>query len=1509
MIDKNLKLILFVALFVGGVTPQAWAQTSSPTKPAAEKQKTFDVSETVLHADAPRAEICLTLTQPIDIRDRARVASFLELKKDGKKQKINPIDLSLTSQDVCLQNLEHRHTYDLALQRIESVHGQRLAKKYSVTYTVPDRKAVLTFVGDNRRLMLPRHVREIDEKKPDSDLMRVGMAHVVRSVNVMATHLTLYRITDRKLFAEAWQQFKQMNLSPSESLTFGREKGQIVFESDLVFGDAPNEDQTLVAPLPVGKELPAGLYFLAATPRGKEGSNPGLSAGQWFLVSDLRLVATRIRDGIKIFASQGSGSLQAAAGVAVAALDKDGKELAEASTAADGAAFLTLSPADLDKVVVVTGQMPSGDVDLFEIGADRTITTKDILVNAKITTDRSVYRSGMSAILGLRVENGKGEAQDVGESLVQLKTAEQKVYSQQTLPAGKAGYHTVTLSLPNLGVTRTWTVAWLKKDGGLLAETQITISPQGSTANLSLGLDRTSVDMQVPMTVTVKAVDSDKKPVAFKNGSLSVRTSRPEIPGWLEYRFGDVTAQSGREIQKIDFITGADGLAHVPVAFSPEEKAAGFGVEGVSFTAELENEGHSASVSLPVRVRGDLLLGVKPHFDGRAFPENSVAQLDVVAVDMSGKRRQLSDLYYLVYEEGRSFEWVPMEGHWDYRQRPDHRRIGGGSLNIAATGDNTIRWPVTAGHYVLEITNAAGEVLSRYDFDAGRRDRHVVRQDEGKLHFVQPMQRLEAKGPNQVKLQLSEPAMVSVLVTDGVMRQTYHRFMKAGVNDVEITPTEEWGRQVLVRAEALFARSFDPVVAQHNMTIHAAANDLTVKLGSSSPIMAGRTVSLPVLVQKQNRQSPSFVSVVASPQSSDGILLSPVSLGRVPVTAEGKADVRLTLPEFEGTVKLSIVAWNDTQKGELLATLPVQPAFGIDGDVPEYLRIGDKVNVRVSLANHAAQAASVTYLVKGPSGLVFSGATSGKLAVKKGQKQQLPLTFTARGPVEGDLVLEVQIGATQTVTKTWPVYAPVEQIEAREESIQTIDAEQAFSASALKQVKDGVVLVAPLPMKNVLQGLQHILYSEPQTTIEIAQWIDVTQSWSTVIHQSGLMGEKRWVATRDRHKQTLLRRQNEDGGFAVLKAGDPSDLLSSAMALKALAGHNEEAIAFGLPWVAERLQNTWFDESERTTRALAFEVLASFRKADISGLRYFAETSSAKNPSVVAMAAIAHALVLVEDETLAQSWLARTRSVMQKEVTSQPPHSALWQAITLLGSNDKTSFEDLEKLMPKAESAALSYQGAAHMLKAIQQVSRRAGTWRTLQNNEEGKHFVVWVLPQPLKPEDKGDAFRNIAARKLFVTQSVIAPQAKTEKTKALPVTVVRQLYTPDGQMIEEGATLHRGKSYILSVQASYAKAVPSRMNISSPAVSAYKLSVPLGGQAKALKALYNWAPEDLTDLSVVASGTAPVGFLVDAGKEWKTLLFVRPVAGGSYLIPPLEVRSDETLLAGPQNAPRFWVE
>lgn len=107
----------------------------------------------------------------------------------------------------------------------------------------------------------------------------------------------------------------------------------------------------------------------------------------------------------------------------------------------------------------------------------------------------------------------------------------------------------MTLPLPHVAAARTWRAIWTQNDGKFLAEEPVVLSPLGEEGSVRLELDHPDVDLKTTTMVTIKAFGEDKKPLAYKNGRLTVQTARPEIEGWQTYRFGDVTAQQGQKFR------------------------------------------------------------------------------------------------------------------------------------------------------------------------------------------------------------------------------------------------------------------------------------------------------------------------------------------------------------------------------------------------------------------------------------------------------------------------------------------------------------------------------------------------------------------------------------------------------------------------------------------------------------------------------------------------------------------------------------------------------------------------------------------------------------------------------------------------------------------------------------------------------------------------------------------------------------------------------------------------
>lgn len=1225
-----------------------FAPAAQAIEPVMAKTQTpaFEITALNIHAEAHSPEACFVFSDILDGRDRAKLLAGLSLKSENKPVKVSVADLSVAPSEICIQNLEHRRTYELSLSQVVSAKGEKLAKPFKSSFAVADRKPSLSFVTGGRLTALPRHVRQQERGSQEKEIIRSGMAHVLSSVNVPQTHLSLYRVFATEAFAGAWQQFEQINLSPSESLTYARDKGELVFETDLVFGDHPNAEQTLVAPLPSDETLKPGLYYLAAAPREK-GSSHALFAGQWFLVSQIHVTAAALPSGVQVFAFLAGDKPKEAGQADVFALAADGHVVAQAKTKDDGAVFMPLTAEQKKEIVVLAARTSSGDLDVIKLGSQRHVQLQDLSFQAFIIPDRVAYDSADKAVLTLRGEDKSGKAMDIGETSVKLVRQDRYAYHEVQVPAQTKGTASVTLSLPSFTPSTPWKFVWSRKDGSVLAE----------------------------------------QPLVFKQSPLGTSG-------------GTVKDDNGR-------------------------------------AAQIVRSG---------------VVGIKPFFGEKDFAENSVATFLVSTTDNTGRRRAPAELYYLIYEEGRSFEWFASEGHWKYRPLPNLRRIGGGKVSASGNEDAILRWPVTAGHYILDITNEQGDVLARYPFDAGQQRQTTNKKDEERLRLTSENPQLELKQSNSVKVTLAEPAMVSVIVTDGTVRQTHHKFLSAGVHDLAITPQGDWGRQILVRAEAKFASSPEAVVARQRLGLHDDAQDLAVKFVEPvSSLISGKKSE--VVLQVSKNSSATTGQIVIAPQSKDGAVL-PSVVSVSPFDKEGKARFPIDLTAMEGQATVKAFAWNEAQFISTEATASIHPALWVQA--PQSLakiKAGETVSLPLAVTVFDAPKGSYTYQIKVPDSVRINGAASGKINLDKGKAKTVPLSVKMPAFVDDRISLVLMGPEGFRYEQSWPVLVRAGKdmkLQAVHSKIEPQQTAAITAPPAGNSLLKPVALVTSSELPDVPVLLRTFVNQEPSITQDLALWLEVARLWEKPLLSGGLISEDRLDKLRKERLAKIRRLQNEDGGFKAQEQDKASDMQSTALAVIVLGqAQDEPAMAMAVEWLRGKLQNTWFEDDERAVRAFAFEALARIGRGDISALRYFAQTSQEKKDQMgpLALASLASALQRQGDQEAAANWYKLAMESLRRDDTKID-----WPTLYWISQNAQGPVQDVLLWLYeiKTEQEKLEGPEVSMALATYAALAEKAGTWRMTVDGKEDKYFGLAPLALP-RDAGKKLEIKNLGEKPIFV--------------------------------------------------------------------------------------------------------------------------------------------------------------
>ena len=1314
----------------------------------------FRVTGFSLNAEAPRGEVCLTVNRPLPLADREALAQALRLEKDGDHLPVAPRDLSLTPTDLCIQQLEHGATYRLTVKALRDQDGEGLAASFQKTFTMPDRNPSLALVLPGEKDGLPRYAAAPDLTDKIS----------LRGLNVKVARLRLFRIEAGDAFG-AWQQAAQASLVPSESQFFAAQNGKEVWRGDIVFGAKANVEQT--APVPLPDRLPQGLYFLAATPQ--QGGNAAFVAGQWFLISDLKVQATRQAEGLRVTASRPETTFQL--------LGRDGQNLAEDK---GGAAVLTI-PKDAEPFLLFATDA-AGDMAFVDLS--RVPKTENLSLFATLTPDRALYQGGATAVIALAAGDAQGHIAAVPEKTsLKLLRPDQSVAGEQFVLAGKSGPMFVSLPLPSVREAGVWTLLWQQTNGRLLARASLKLAPEALWPKIEVAADRAFVDSDGNVTLNVKASDSlTGKPLAWRGGSVSWQYADPVFPAWKNYRFGRLP--EGTEDKKAaSFITDAKGVAVVKINLPLDDAAA----RSVLLTVKPERVAEPVTLNLPTRAASGWI-GIKPR--APVFAENSEAVFDVAALDSEGKNRaeRTEDLSFQIYEEGRSFRWYPDEGRWDYQPSPQHRRLGGGRMALDDRGSGVVRWPVTAGHYQLDIMNDRGEVLAQTPFEA------------------------------------------------------------------------VWNTEAGQEIET------QPVVAP-------PLPDIAFSVPSS--VTSGGAVVVPVVVTKKLGVMPTFLAAEVRFDDSSGVVVPPVSVDKA-----GRATLRFDLPASSGPLRMTLQAWNDkTLFAPKTMTIPARPALGVIVDpLPETLAVGDHVPFRFHLENNRTGEVALTYSV------VFGGALPvvETLTLKHGAARDVVLPWGVQ-PVEA-----VQLDVTGPDGFHEKRVIPANVAEAGRVAWETTTQQLKPQQTLSLRHDRGVVVISAIPLFGVPQALQTLIRTEPFSTEELAQALVSLRAWRDVIVALGLSGEAGLQQKQDSWRRDLLRRQTNDGGFAAYPDENVSDLVSTAAAVEALAGDTAQGQATA--WLRHRLENTWFDEKERASRAAGLAALAATKQGDVSALRYFADTSRDSALSVAVQAQLARALAQSHDDEGARFWLEKVKAASTKN----------WDVLRERAENPLDSFPDVlraAEALSAANGKKESLETSLERLRAVAALRDRVGVWHLVVNGHDEAPSGFFFAPVP-REKRTPTTVHNPSGQKLFV--SVLDKASVSVPRRS--VTAQRQLYRLDGERVAAGEALQVGQTYVLAVRGDGFEDQDDRI-VTVP-VGGGLQPVDLAADPRNLTTLWPWLSGARAEASHLAPSPTTVRFSFQPSAAWRFAYPVKAVFAGRFTLPPLTVRDPAGSTVLPEQTP-----
>lgn len=382
--------------------------------------------------------------------------------------------------------------------------------------------------------------------------------------------------------------------------------------------------------------------------------------------------------------------------------------------------------------------------------------------------------------------------------------------------------------------------------------------------------------------------------------------------------------------------------------------------------------------------------------------------------------------------------------------------------------------------------------------------------------------------------------------------------------------------------------------------------------------------------------------------------VKPLSIysGVVTLDAEGKASIPVTLPDFNGKVRLMAVAFDRNRLGQAETSMLVRAPLVMQASLPRFLAPGDEADLTLGFDNVSAPAGKWT-LAFAASGAVTVAQPAAAIDLPAGGKAvhrarikaeglgSGRITLTLTGPDGGSrqsdwavTVRPLQAYQTQQIVRQ---LQPGETVSLDDRPLQTFLPGSAQTAVTLSTVPD-------LNAAALLGSLDRYPYGcVEQTTSRALPLLYLSDLGATGQEQATIKPRLDEAITR------LVGMQDAEGGFS-LWGNDTAGVWLSAYAMDFLLrardqGHAVPAFAIdrGLNWLKSAAANSEYSADQLAGTAYALHVLARARMVDAGTLRYVHDSHLAKLPTPLAKAQLGSALAMMGDLPRARAAFAAAR--------------------------------------------------------------------------------------------------------------------------------------------------------------------------------------------------------------------------------------------------------------------------
>ncbi|NSY40093.1 alpha-2-macroglobulin family protein [Leisingera sp. ANG59] len=566
--------------------------------------------------------------------------------------------------------------------------------------------------------------------------------------------------------------------------------------------------------------------------------------------------------------------------------------------------------------------------------------------------------------------------------------------------------------------------------------------------------------------------------------------------------------------------------------------------------------------------------------------------------------------------------------------------------------------------------------------------------------------------------------------------------------------------------------------------------------------------------------------------------------GPLKVDASGEAEFPMTLPAFNGTVRLMAVAWSGKAVGQAEADMLVRDPVVVTASLPRFLAPGDQSRARIEIVHADGPAGQMALSARTAGGLTLGSLPVSVTLAEQGKAVlDLPVTAETVGDNELTLTLTTPNGQDLRQTLRMPVRVndPVTS-ETRRFTLAGGDT-FLFSKDVFAGLRPGTaratISSGPLAKFDV-PGLLAELDQYPYGCTEQVTSKALPLLYLSSVAQAAGLGSGPAVDARiNAAIRQVLTRQAPSGAFGLWRA-DSGEFWLDAYASDFLSRARAQGYAVPQQAFAQAMDNlrnriNYAADFDRGGEEIAYALLVLAREgaAQMGDLRYYADVKGDAFATPLSAAQLGAALAAYGDQRRADRMFARAAQMIGNETRNE---ARLWRADFGTRLRDTAGVLALaaEAGSEAVDRASLSARlSNASGIRSTQESAWTLMAAHALARNPEDSGLLVNGQPVPgpfVQAADGQDipelALSAASGRSAEITLTTLGVPEVPPAAGGFGYTIERSYYTLEGQPLKV-QSVSAGARFVAVLRVKPHEKAGARLMINDPLPAGFEIDNP----------------------------------------------------------------------------------